>query len=132
MIHLDTHVLVWLYAGRTDLIPQSARALIDGNDLLISPITVLELQYLFESGKTREPAGPVFQALEREVGVRRCELPFADVAGAAVQESWTRDPFDRITVAHARLRGAPLLTKDRTMHAHYDAAVWDDTTSRGG
>ena len=39
-------------------------------------------------------------------------------------ESWTRDPFDRMIVAQAALREAPLLTKDRVLHEHYDRAVW--------
>lgn len=125
MIYLDTHVVVWLYAGRIDLIPGAARALINGNDLLISPLVGLELQYLYESGKTLEPAGPVLGALAREVGLRRCDLPFADVVDAALQEAWTREPFDRVVVAQARLRGAPLLTKDREIQGHYDEALWD-------
>ncbi len=125
MIYLDTHVVVWLYAGRADLIPISARSLIDGNDLLISPIVGLELQYLYESGRTSELAATVIHALAREIGLRRCDLAFADVADAALQETWTREPFDRVMVAQARLRGSPLLTKDRDIQAHYDGAVWD-------
>ncbi len=125
MIYLDSHVVVWLYAGRIDLIPPPARTLIDGNDLLISPIVGLELQYLYESAKTSEPAATVIHALAREIGLKRCDLSFADVADAALQETWTRDPFDRMVVAQARLRGAPLLTKDRSIQSHYDDAVWD-------
>ena len=125
MIYLDTHVVVWLYAGRTDLFPPPATSLIDANDLLISPVVGLELQYLYESGKTAEPAGPVIQALAREIGLQRCDLSFADIVDVALQETWTRDPFDRVVVAQARLRGAPLLTKDRDIQGHYDGAVWD-------
>jgi PIN domain nuclease of toxin-antitoxin system len=125
MIYLDTHVVVWLYAGRTDLITPVARSLIDGNDLLISPVVALELQYLFEADKTSEPADPVVQTLAREIGLKRCDLPFADVIEVALRETWTRDPFDRITVAQARLRGAPLLTKDRDVQRNYGEAVWD-------
>ena len=125
MIYLDTHVVVWLYAGRTDLIPAPARSLIDGNDLLVSPIVVLELQYLHEAAKTAEPAAPVMRALTGEIGLQRCDLPFADVIEMALEEAWTQDPFDRVTVAQARLRGAPLLTKDRDIHAHYPEAVWN-------
>lgn len=124
MIYLDTHVLVWLYAGRPDLLPAGARALIDANALLVSPIVALELQYLHETGRTNEPAAPVMDMLARQIGLRRCDLPFADVVDASLQESWTRDPFDRIIVAHARLRGTPLLTKDRNIHEHFDEAVW--------
>lgn len=125
MIYLDTHVVVWLFAGRTDLIPPTARSLLDGNDLFISPIVGLELQYLYESSKTNEPGAPVIHALGREIGLQRCDLPFADIVDAALQETWTRDPFDRMVVAQARLRAAPLLTKDRHIQQHYDGAVWD-------
>ena len=126
MIYLDTHVLVWLYAGRTDLMPALARSLIDGNDLLVSPIVALELQYLYEATKTTEPAAPVMRALAGEIGLQQCSLPFEEVVDRALDETWTRDPFDRIAVAQARLRGVPLLTKDRDIHAHYEAAVWDE------
>ena len=124
MIYLDTHVVVWLYAGRTDLIPESAKSLIDSDELLISPIVGLELQYLCGAEKTTEPAAPIIRALGREIGLRRCDVPFAEVADAALEETWTRDPFDRIVTAQARLQGSPLLTKDRDIQAHYDGAVW--------
>ncbi len=126
MIYLDTHVVVWLYAGRTDLIPPVVRSLIDHHDPLISPIVALELQYLHEAAKTTEPAEPVLQALAREIGLQRCALSFATVIEVALQETWTRDPFDRIAVAQSRLGGAPLLTKDRHIHDHFDGAVWGD------
>jgi len=124
MIYLDTHVVVWLYAGRTDLLPPETRSLIDANDLRISPVVSLELQYLYETGRTAETAAPVLDLLAREIGLQRCDLPFADVVDASLQESWTRDPFDRLIVAQSRLRGAPLLTKDRSIHEHFDEAVW--------
>lgn len=124
MIYLDTHVASWLYAGRTGLLTPVARSLIDGNELLVSPMVRLELQYLYEAGKTTEPAAPVVDALAREVGLRMCDLPFADVVEVACGQEWTRDPFDRIIVSQARLRGAPLLTKDTEIHANFDEAVW--------
>jgi PIN domain nuclease of toxin-antitoxin system len=124
MIYLDTHVVVWLYGGHLDLISTGARSLIEGNDLMISPMVGLELEYLYESGRTAEPAAPVIQALAREVGLKRCDLPFADVVDAALLESWTRDPFDRLVVAQARLRGASLLTKDSAIWEHYGDAIW--------
>ena len=124
MIYADTHVVAWLYAGRADLIPPRARRLIEDHPLLISPIVALELEYLFETGRTREPARGVLQALARDVGLRLCDLPFADVAGAAVRQSWTRDPFDRIIVAQAAFRRAPLITRDADIRAHYDRALW--------
>jgi PIN domain nuclease of toxin-antitoxin system len=124
LIYADTHVVAWLYAGRPDLIPPRARRLIEDNPLLVSPMVALELEYLFETGRTSEPARTVLQALGRDIGLRLCDLPFPDVAGVAMRQSWTRDPFDRMIVAQAALRRTSLITKDATIRAHYDRAFW--------
>ena len=124
VIYLDTHVAAWLYGGRADLIPPRARALIEDHPVLASPMVALELQYLFETGRTGEPAQSVLQALGRDLGLRLCDAPFADVAGAAMRQSWTRDPFDRLIVAQAAVRGAQLVTRDADIRAHYHRAVW--------
>ncbi len=124
VIYADTHVAAWLYAGRTDLIPPRARALLEDRPVLVSPMVALELEYLFETGRTAEPARTVLEALSRDIGLRLCDLPFPDVAAAAVRQSWTRDPFDRIIVAQAALRRAPLVTRDADIRAHYDRALW--------
>jgi len=124
-VYLDTHVVAWLYAGRLDLIPQQARRRIDGDEVLISPMVALELEYLFESGKVHDPAQPVLDALAAALGLRLCTLPFPRVATAARAMSWTRDPFDRLITAHAAAAGSVLVTKDRSLRRHYPAALWD-------
>lgn len=48
MIYLDTHVVVWLYAGLTAKLSDLAKLLINKHELYISPIVRLELQYLYE------------------------------------------------------------------------------------
>ena len=124
LIYLDTHVVAWLFAGEVNLLSPLARSVIKGNDLYISPIVGLELQFLFEIGRTRSPAQEVIDTLTRDLALIVCDLPFQDVVRAAWRESWTRDPFDRILVSQARLRGAPLLTKDSTIRKRYEDAVW--------
>lgn len=124
LIYLDTHVVAWLFAGRTDLLPTAVRELLENNDLLISPAVVLELQYLFEIKRASERARVVVESLAREVGLRVCDLPFQEVVEAALDQSWTRDPFDRILVSQALRRGAPLVTRDQLIQAHYPHAVW--------
>src|SRR4029453_15948068 len=69
LIYADTHVVAWLYAGRPDLIPPRARRLIEDNTLLVSPMVALELEYLFATGRTSEPARTVLQALSRDIGL---------------------------------------------------------------
>lgn len=131
MIYLDTHLVVWLYAGRLDLLPPPVCRQLEAHELLVSPIVALELQYLFETSRTKEPADPVMRTLERDIGLRRCDLPFDEVVAGALREHWTRDPFDRLIVAQARVRRARLLTRDRTIAAHFDGATWEIADSGG-
>ena len=48
--YLDTHLVVWLYAGQVELIPHSVREILENSNLLLSPMVDLELEYLFEIG----------------------------------------------------------------------------------
>ena len=124
LIYLDTHVVAWIFAGRIDLLPSSVRDLLDEHDLLISPAVELELQYLYEIGRTAKPARQVIEALGRDVGLEVCDLPFPRVVEVALDQSWTRDPFDRLIVSQALLRQAPLVTRDQPIRDNYPAATW--------
>ena len=124
LIYLDTHVVAWLYAGRVDLLSKRARTLVDAEELRISPAVVLELQYLREIDRLTVGANAVVQSLSAQLGLHVCELPFAAVIESAIEQSWTRDPFDRIIVAQATLHDSALLTKDRTIRRHYRNAAW--------
>ena len=125
VIYLDTHVVAWIHASALDyLSPGARRRLEEADTIRISPMVSLELQYLYEIGRVTQPAGPVVDALQASLGLHVCDIPFPVVARAAEGETWTRDPFDRIIVAQASLARAPLLTKDRTLHDHYDRATW--------
>jgi PIN domain nuclease of toxin-antitoxin system len=47
------------------------------------------------------------------------------VVQAARDEKWTRDPFDRLIVAHAKINGlAPLLSADEQIARHYARTLW--------
>jgi PIN domain nuclease of toxin-antitoxin system len=122
--YLDTHVAAWLFAGDATLLSPAARAVIERDDLLISPAVVLELQYLYETKRVATHAESVVEDLQHRLGLRVCDLPFPDVARRALTVSWTRDPFDRLIVAQAGLRDASLVTKDRILRKRYRACVW--------
>jgi PIN domain nuclease of toxin-antitoxin system len=125
VIHLDTHVVVWLYAGDLRRFSPAARRRLGGEELRISPMVVLEMQYLHEVGRISEDTGVVLSDLSRKLGLAQAEGDFSSVAAAAVDLGWTRDPFDRLIVAHAALHGATLMTKDRLIRRNYHRAVWD-------
>ncbi|MEE9165510.1 MAG: PIN domain-containing protein [Nitrospinota bacterium] len=124
MIYLDTHVVAWLYAGKVDLIPKKVQNRISKEELLMSPIVTLELQYLFEIGRVSEQGSDVIQDLEKRIGLMICELPFNVVINCSVKQKWTRDPFDRIIVAQASLHASKLITRDETILRNYKHALW--------
>ena len=122
--YLDTHTAIRLANGRSQ-IGRDATRLIRNAELLASPMVLVEMEYLFEIGRIISPAKDVLRKLEHELGLRLCDLPFAEVAKAALDEKWTRDAFDRMIVAQAKVSGlAPLISVDEKIAKHYSRTVW--------
>ncbi len=124
MIFLDTHVVVWLAAGEMSLLSKTAVKLCEKEESVISPMVLLELEYLYEIDRITISAQRLWSRLHDRIGLRICERAFADVVLVARTERWTRDPFDRLIVAQAKLSEAQLLSKDRSLLKHYPRAVW--------
>lgn len=124
LIYLDTHVVAWLYAGRVDLLSGRAAKLIESEELRICPMVTLELEYLREIGRLAVGGNTVVQSLSTQLGLEVCELAFTAVIESALDQRWTRDPFDRLIVGHAALAAIPLLTKDEDIRRHYRHARW--------
>jgi PIN domain nuclease of toxin-antitoxin system len=123
--YLDTAVAVWLAEANLAKISQKAVSLVEIADVRISPMAVVELQYLYEIQRITVPPQEILVKLNAEIGLTVCDYPFPIIAEIALAETWTRDPFDRIIVAHARANGtAPLLTKDEVIRENYPNARW--------
>jgi PIN domain nuclease of toxin-antitoxin system len=125
VVHLDTHVVAWLFAGDTKRLPGPVRRRIQSGPIAISPMVELELQFLFEIGRTDQPGVLVVKDLMDRIGLGVSEWSFPTVAGVAAQLSWTRDPFDRLIVAQAMAENAVLVTRDKVIRAHFKGAIWD-------
>jgi PIN domain nuclease of toxin-antitoxin system len=125
VIYLDTHVLLWLYEGVVNTFPAKAKCYLEENQLYISPIVELELQYLFEIQRIKQTSQVIVTDLAHTIGLKICAEPLQKIVHSAMQLQWTRDPFDRLIVASAKNKQAMLLTKDKLIHGHYNQAVWD-------
>jgi PIN domain nuclease of toxin-antitoxin system len=123
--YVDTHVAVRLVNGDLQQLTTRALDTMGANQLLISPMAVLELEYMFELGRITIPSSDVVGKLQYELDLRVCTLDFQSIIQAGIAEKWTRDPFDRIIVAHAKANGfSPLISADREILKHYPKAVW--------
>ena len=124
MIYLDTHVVVWLYAGKIKKLSEQAKELINAHELFISPLVRLELQYLFEIQRITDEANEIVFDLSDRIGLKMCDKSFNTMVNSALDLSWTRDPFDRIIVANAAINRNILVTKDQNILENYEKAQW--------
>ena len=124
LIYLDTHVVVWLYAGELELFGNRARRDLEECDLLISPMVTLEIQYLHQTGRLTVEADPMIDDLRRTLDLRISDIPFHQVISRSLGNIWTRDPSDRLIAAQAALGQHRLLTKDQNIRDHSTRAYW--------
>ena len=107
MILLDTHAAIWLAQGHRRAAPLERFP-----RLYLSPISLLEVQFLSEAGRLRLARGRSTSALAEDGRWRVDEPPALKWCAAACELAWRRDPFDRLIAAHARVRGWRLATAD--------------------
>jgi PIN domain nuclease of toxin-antitoxin system len=114
MIRLDTHLIVWLYAGDIERLSATAIDAIETHDLLVSPMV----------GRLSVGGSEIIGDLRDRIGLRQSDESMASVVHAAASVTWTRDPFDRMIVADAIVAATDLLTKDQTILANTSLARW--------
>lgn len=124
MIRLGTHVVVWLYAGDVDRLSDAAKDAIESDVLAVSPMVLLELQYLHEIGRLTVGADTIIADLRERIGLGISEVVFDAVVDVAMTLPWTRDPFDRMIAADAIVGAAPLVTQDEVMRTQVPNAIW--------
>ena len=124
IVHLDTCTVLFLYAGLTEKLTPPAAAAIEKGTLRVSPMVLLEIQYLKESGRFKHRAEDVMEQLGKLIGLTVCPAAFAQTALTATRMEWTRDTFDRLITAQARCQQAPLVTADANIRANYELAIW--------
>ncbi len=99
---------------------------LEHENLALSPFVHLELAYLCEVGRIKDPVVSVVEELTTRLEMTLVDVSAALVCARAAHLNWTRDPFDRLLAAHAMVAGIPLVTKDETMRRHLALAWWSD------
>ena len=117
MILLDTHVLVWLTQGSSEMgaaARETANQALAGDQLAVSGISFWEIAMLHRKQRLRimQPLG-AFRRDVLNLGV--VELPVTGEIGieAAMLDGIHSDPADRIIVATASLTRSTLVTADQ-------------------
>lgn len=118
---LDTHFLLWIVLDvpRIDEFPWLERYRPWG----ISPVSLLEIQFLSEVGRLDVRQPDFRDALGHDPRFTLDEVPLVPLIEKALPMSWTRDPFDRLLAAHSEARRVPLCTLDRRMRDEHGLIV---------
>lgn len=117
---LDTHVLLWLLAGDKRLTRSSREMLTGADTVVVSVVSAWEIALKAVAGKLRAPTNLEEAVLES--GLTTTTLGFADIEESTRLPAHHSDPFDRILVAQARVRGLTFVTRDRQLE-RYDVPL---------
>ena len=95
--------------------PKAAKSLfLKETDFLIPTIALLEIQYLIEIGRIEVEIDQVLGAIHEEPSFQL--VPYDEaVMLHSLRLTTTRDPFDRMILAHALATSTHIITKDRWM-----------------
>jgi len=114
---LDTHFLLWILLGSKRLkeFPWLDRYRPWG----VSPVSLLEIQFLSEVGHVDVQTPEFYEVLQRDSRFVVDEVPLLALITKAIPQEWTRDPFDRLLAAHSLARRVPFCTLDRLVRQHH-------------
>lgn len=116
-ILLDTHFVVWIVLNTKRLRQFPWLALY--RPWGVSPVSLLEIQFLSEVGKLVVKNPEFTQTVLNDPRFAVDDIGMVALANQAQVLSWTRDPFDRLLAAHSAARRVPFCTTDRLIRAHH-------------
>ena len=119
---VDTHALLSWFTDPDLLSGPAARAIVDADGLLVSPVSFWEVAMLVAKGRIeldRPTATWVNDVLAQEA-TEEAPLTASITVLAGELPEFHGDPADRILAATAQALGVPLLTKDGTIRAWAD------------
>jgi PIN domain nuclease of toxin-antitoxin system len=107
---LDTHFVIWIATGASRL--ASFPWLDKYRPWGVSPVSLLEIQFLSEIGRIDLKNPDFTDALMADPRFVVDEVPLVALIRRAMELTWTRDPFDRLLAAHSSVRRLPFCTTD--------------------
>lgn len=124
---LDTHALIWWFAGNRRLSSSARQSMSDrDNDVLISAASAWEITTKYRARRLPDAEGLAEDIVGHIVAANFEELPITveDAARAGTLPDYHRDPFDRILIAQALARNIPLISNERVFDRYGVRRLW--------
>jgi len=116
-ILLDTHFLVWLVLGNKRI--AEFPWIDEHRPWGVSPVSFLEIQFLAEIGRLSVRNPEFMNTVMADTRFTVDDVPLANLVRHSLKLDWTRDPFDRLLVAHSMARRVPFCTAERDIRDHH-------------
>jgi PIN domain nuclease of toxin-antitoxin system len=117
---LDTQILIWQLERRLKRIGRATEAIKASEELLISPISFIEIGIKASVGKLQLPGDLRKHLLES--GTRMLDISPEHGLGVSALPLHHRDPFDRVLISQAKWERLTIVTSDRHFQL-YDVPV---------
>jgi PIN domain nuclease of toxin-antitoxin system len=118
---LDTHFVIWITSNRRRL--RTFPWLAAYEPWIVSPISLLEIQFLTETGRMKSQAVQLAEAIMSDSRFSVDEVSFVAVVQKSLELGWTRDPFDRLITAHSLVRRIPLCSVDEIILKNHKLVI---------
>ena len=122
---LDTHALIWFWLDPSRFSAKVAAALRDvENEVLVSAVSAYEIEWKRPRDADLQRLPVDLRAAAEQSGLAWLSMDANDAVAAAKLPLHHRDPWDRILIAQAHLRGLPLVSKDAHFSAYGAQVFW--------
>ena len=124
---LDTCAFIWFQASAPELSRDALAAILDpGNEVWLSSISAWEIGRKYARGSLMLPSPPhiLIPAIREQSGIGTLPVTEGDALLAEELPPLHKDPFDRLLIAQAVVRGLTIVTSDRAIGAYAVKTLW--------
>ena len=127
MMMLDTHTLLWMVDGSSQLSARAAREISDARNVKhVSKASLWEIAIKVSTGKLTlpKPLAELIAELRRTGAIQFLDLADAHLVKVSQLPFHHRDPFDRLLVAQALTEGMIVLGDDAAFDTYGVTRIW--------
>ena len=127
-ILLDTHTLIWFFAGDSQL-SATARILIEDedNNKLVSIASIWEMAIKESKGHRLNLSLPFEDYIKQKLSwedFNLLNINLYHLNAIVTMPFHHKDPFDRLLIAQSMVEGIPILSKDSAFDAYSINRIW--------
>jgi PIN domain nuclease of toxin-antitoxin system len=121
---LDTHTFIW-WDREPDLIPSETLKLMQMSELLLSLVSLWEIQIKTQLGKLSLSI-PLAELIEdhQENGMTLLPITLPHILELEQLPQHHRDPFDRLLVAQGRVESTAIVSRDEIFQNYDCKIIW--------